>query len=60
MNIPASIKPQINARACGGWIARSPDNAPICMGETGNTETEAVERFRLAWEQWRELVMTDR
>ena len=56
MKIPDAVEPRIIERECGGWLATSPKGALIRLGETGATKDDAVERFRLAWRQWRETL----
>jgi hypothetical protein len=46
------IEPIISARRCGGWLATTPNGAPISVGVTGETEAEARSAFRTAMERW--------
>lgn len=51
-----SVKPRVVKRECGGWLAVSPQDAPMHLGETGATQEEAVRRFQLAWKRWSETL----
>jgi hypothetical protein len=50
------ISPRIMQRTCGGWLAVAPPGAVFRIGETGETEQQAVERFHEAWRQWADIV----
>jgi len=47
-----NVIPNLYRRACGGWIAVSPDTAGIKMGVIGETEGEAIARFRASYSEW--------
>lgn len=55
------IRPQLTARACGGWLAVAPDDAPVCLclGVTGQTENEARDNFARSFDRWKEILATD-
>lgn len=47
-----TLDPIVTERACGGWLAASPD-ASLRIAVLGQTEFEARERFRQSVERWR-------
>lgn len=50
------VNPVTMKRVCGGWLAVSPDNEPIKIGVTGDTEQVAVEGYRIALSNWRDIL----
>jgi hypothetical protein len=48
--------PRITARACGGWLAVSPEDAPIRIGVTSHSEEGAKTKFEGAYKRWLEVL----
>lgn len=46
------IKPMLQARRCGGWLALTPNSASIRIAVPGATEEEARDGLRLALAIW--------
>lgn len=55
-----AVNPEVILRECGGWLAVAPQHAAFKIALTGNTEREAVERFRAAWNLWAETLRSQR
>jgi hypothetical protein len=47
-----SIEPVVVRRQIGGYLAVSPDDAPLHIGVEGVDETEARENYRRALAAW--------
>jgi hypothetical protein len=52
----ALIHPIISERACGGFLALSPQDAPVRIGVVGETAEEAQSNFAAAIARWTELL----
>jgi hypothetical protein len=50
------IGPDLIRRACGGWLAVSPEGAILRIGVTAATEAEARDLFHQTAERWRQLL----
>jgi hypothetical protein len=53
------IQPKVVPRECGGWLATTPDVAPVRVGVTGETENAAREAFAISLGRWKSLVQED-
>jgi predicted RNase H-like HicB family nuclease len=51
-----TIFPDLIERARGGWLAVSPQSAPIRFGVTGETKKDAIARFSQSAKAWVETV----
>jgi hypothetical protein len=54
-----SIHPLVSPRKCGGWLAKSPNGATLCIGVTANSETEAREKFLRSLDRCAEILLAD-
>ena len=52
----AGIRPKVIRRACGGWLAATPNNAGISIGVTAATEVEARDNFGYVLARWLEII----
>ncbi|MGF6425374.1 hypothetical protein [Bradyrhizobium elkanii] len=50
------IVPEIQPRACGGWIATTARGAALSFGVTANSEAEVRERFETSLRRWIEII----
>ena len=52
----AQIQPQLLRREDGGWLAVSPDDAPLHIGVAAWSADEARNRFVRELREWRRLL----
>jgi hypothetical protein len=52
----SKILPDLIRRTGGGWLAISPKWAPIAIGVTADTDSNAVEKFRSVYSRWEEIL----
>ena len=50
------VTPELINRTCGGWLAVTPSDAPLRLGVTAQTESEAREKFACAVNRWMEIL----
>lgn len=49
-------QPQLIERACGGWLALAPREAPVRIGVTADDEGAAREALTAALKEWDRLL----
>ena len=50
------VFPRMIERACGGWLAVSPEGCSIRIGVAADGREEAAAAFSLAMKQWRRIL----
>lgn len=53
-----SVRPEVSERACGGFLAVSPEEAPLRIGVEGDTAEDARAKFAFALARWTEILET--
>lgn len=51
-----TIEPDLIKRACGGWLAVTPEGSPLRLGVEGKDKAAATEAYREERERWTEIL----
>ena len=54
----AELEPRLIHRACGGWLALSPERAKLRIGAVGDTEDDAWRNWKASARAWAALLAT--
>ena len=53
------ICPTLIERACGGWLAVTPNGSSLSFGVTADSKDQAVKDFQESLKKWQEAVASD-
>jgi hypothetical protein len=54
----AMIRPNLIERACGGWLAVTPDGSNLSFGVTAETKELALAAFYKSLKKWQEALVS--
>ena len=52
------IRPNLIERACGGWLAVTPDGSNLSFGVTAETKELALAAFYKSLKKWQEALVS--